>query len=92
MSAINRTIFYDDIKGNLVFNDWTLVNTSLGQMIEPLIMNRFNTDGNAFDPADAMSKITELRRIDFNVLASAPPFSDGDTRIHGGALNPRTGF
>jgi hypothetical protein len=92
MSAINRTLFYDTINGKIVFHDWCLVNTTLGEMIEPLNLNRFNADGTAFDYTDSMSLITELKEVDFNKLASLPPFSDGDTRLHGGNLNPATGF
>ena len=92
MSAINRTVYYDVVNGNLVFNDWTVINTSLGQMIEPLNLNRFSPSGDAFDPADTVSKITELKQIDMNKMAGLSPFADGETRLHGGALNPRTGF
>jgi hypothetical protein len=93
MSAINRTLFYDTINGKIVFNDWCVVNTNMGQMIEPLNLNRFNADGTAFDYEDSMSLITEMKEVDFNQLAGLPPFADTDgQRLHGGALNPRTGF
>ena len=93
MGVINRRLFYTKVRGNIVFNDWCLVGTTLGQMIEPLNCNRFNGDGTAFDPNDADSLISEMVEVDFNQLAGLPPFSDtaGD-RLHGGALNPRTGF
>jgi hypothetical protein len=93
MGVITRRLYYTNVKGSIVFNDWCTVGTTLGTMIEPLNFNRFNADGTAFDPSDTESLITEMVEVDFNKLASLPPFTDSNgERLHIGALNPRTGF
>jgi hypothetical protein len=93
MGVINRRLYYTRVNGNIVFNDWCSVGTTLGTMIEPLNLNRFNADGTAFDPADTDSLISEMVEVDFNKLATLPPFTDHNgERLHSGALNPRTGF
>lgn len=94
MSATaRRTIFYTRVNGNIAFHDWCLVQTGLGAMMEPLVLNRFNADGQAYNPADECTLVSELKEMDLNALQGMPPFSDVDgTRLHGGMLNPRTGF
>lgn len=93
MPIINRTVFYGMKNGKIAFFDWCLVNTSLGQMVEPFKMNRFNNDMTAFDINDEECLITELKQINFDAVQGMPPFADTDgTRLHAGILNPRTGF
>ena len=93
MSVINRTLFYTRVKDKIAFHEWTMVNTSLGVMIEPLnLQNRFNADGTAFDLTDEASLITEMKEVDFNQLARYFPFSDGETRLHSGSGNINSGI
>jgi hypothetical protein len=93
MGVINRRLYYAKVRGNIVFNDWCTVGTTLGDMIEPLNCNRFSVDGTAFDPADADSIITDMVEVDLNKMAGLPPFADeSGTRLHSGSGNPRTGF
>lgn len=70
-----------------------MVNTSLGTMLEPVFANRQNRDGQAFDLADEMSMITEIRIIDRNQLVGLSPFSDNGTCLFNGSTGlPASGF
>lgn len=91
--ATRRTAFYSIVNGNIVFNDWCVVATNLGTMVEPLPANRFNPDMQAYDPSDEVSAINEMKEVSLDALQGGPPFTDPEgTPLHGGALNPRTGF
>jgi hypothetical protein len=93
MSLINRVVFFHRKNDKLALLPWAVVETSLGQMVEPLTFNRFNPDGTAFDIDDEMSLISDAKIVDLNQLMGKPPFADDTgTSLHGGILNPRTGF
>lgn len=92
MSINNRTVFYDNTGGIVRFWDWASVDTTLGAMAEPFMVNARRSNDTPtieFDPADEIAKITEIRSapIDISMLV----LSRGQDSLHGGYQIPRDG-
>ena len=96
MSILKRTVYYgNDGNGNLRFLDWAKVITSIGVMIEPVVVNGRvipggNNDLNSNDPTDIIRMVNEMEEIDLtkykNVLSC-----DSGTVLHGGYILPYSG-
>ena len=94
MSDIRKRVALYEVSGGKVrFQDWALVNTALGTMVEPFnANNRFSVDTQIpdFDFTDAGSKIDELKEINADTFLSMLAVG-GANQIHGGNLLPRVG-
>ena len=96
MSILKRTVYYgNDGNGNLRFLDWAKVITSIGVMVEPVVVNGRvipggNNDLNSNDPTDIIRMVNEMEEIDLtkykNVLSC-----DSGTVLHGGSILPYSG-
>lgn len=87
-----RTVFYETRDGKIRFQDWALVQTTLGQMAEMFNVNTrvaVGTQVPTFDYTDASNRIDEMKEIDADKLMLL--ISGGASQIHGGNLLPRVG-
>lgn len=92
MSINNRTIYFDNTTSVVRFWDWASVDTTLGYMAEPfMIDSRHSNDTPTidFDPADEIAKITDIRArpVDESLLV----LSGGQYQLHGGYQIARDG-
>lgn len=89
---IKRTIFYYIFNNTVRFLDWAVVETGLGQMVEPFQVNMrrsINVDQQDYDPEDMIARVDGMERISHghNRLI----LGHGDPSLHGGVLIPRAG-
>lgn len=92
-NILKRTAFYETFGGKIRFQDWAMVNTELGAMVEPFnANNRYALDVQIpnFDYTDTMSMIDELKEVDSDKMLTFLS-AGGASPIHGGNLLPRTG-
>jgi len=91
--VLQRTVFVERTSdGNFRFADWALVTTTLGTMAEPFTprqMIMFGDKGIVFDASDDMSRITDIRHVNSDLIPTL--LSGGGPVHHGGSLMPRTG-
>lgn len=92
MTAIlKRTVFYDNTNNLARFWDFALVQTNLGTMVEPFIVN--DRLGKSpiieYDATDEMSRIDEIRAEPIDVQQLV--LSGGDYHLHGGFTLSRLG-
>lgn len=92
MGILKRTKFYHQKGEYLAEHSWCLVNTTLGTMLEPMKMNRFNNDGQDFDLTDECCRVDEIKIVDINKLYGLPPFADEGVSLVNGIGEPKAGF
>jgi hypothetical protein len=72
--------------------DWAIVNTSLGQMLEPFqfpfARKGMNDSFQAFDHEDMINRVDEIRLVNFDVPAS---FLGNGDQTFSLDINPRLG-
>lgn len=90
---LNRTVFVEkDANGYFRFQDWALVTTTLGAMVELFSPNARFQPGTGFanfDPTDDLSLITEIKNVDSDLLPTH--LSGGGPVFNGGISMPRSG-
>ena len=95
MSILRRTVYYGDVdsSGAKRFLDFAIVTTTIGEMVEPFIVNQKHTPSQSFethDPADEINRIDSVENIDLRNYTTLLSFGDASV-LHGGDINPRVG-
>lgn len=90
MGILGRKVFYSIVNNKVVFNDMAIVQTQMGEMVEPLNLATYDTQGIGNDMTDEISMITELVQVDSGKFSALSPFVDEGTQIH--AVNMPKGW
>jgi hypothetical protein len=90
MGVLGRKVFYSVVNGKIVFNDMAIVITQMGDMVEPVNMATYDTQGLGMDMVDEISMITELVQVDAGQYPAMPPFTNEGMQLH--AVNTPKGW
>ena len=92
MSISKRTVFYGASSGNSMrFLPFAMVDTTIGAMVEPFMVNQSHTPNQNFETVDAgdeVNRIDSVERIDLRDYTKLLSYGSASV-LHGGDIQPR---